>query len=110
MCGEKRSGLYRDDPCQSTGEVVHHLSILSGPCLYFGLMVHSGVAGSCLSSLMLGSPWVQRIVAGVGVQYLKEGSAAPGSVTGLRLPPPIFWEALGEGLTQCHTVFYLAEG
>lgn len=35
----------------------------------------------------------------MGGGYLKDESAATGSVPGLRLLPPVFWEALAEGLT-----------
>lgn len=66
-----------------------------------------GIWDSCLSSLMLGRLWVQRTV---WKGALKDDSAATGSVLGLRLPAPVFWEVLKEGLTQHHMLSYVSEG
>ena len=58
MCPEECAGL-RGGPCRwAGGGVLLYPSVVPGPCLF----LRSWVSGSCLSSTMLGSLWVQRII------------------------------------------------
>lgn len=81
MGHEECAGLS-GDLCQSTGKGGTPSVCPVRTRLHFGLMVRSGVSESCLSSLMLGSLWVPRIVAGLGGGYLKDDTAPSGRVPG----------------------------